>query len=653
MNYSIFDIETNGLIETVTKIHCMSVNKVVDGVSHKFTLTDYEDIKKFILSEDVLIGHKIITYDIPVLEKLLDIKIKAKLIDTLALSWYLYPSREQHGLLYWGNDLGINKPEIEDWEGLTLKHYIYRCEQDVEINTALWDMQISYLNKIYNNDPMRFIGYITFKMLCAREQEEVKWRLDVAKCTDSLEFLKKELTIKFETLKKIMPKVIEYKVNSRPKTLYKKDGKLSVKGEEWLALLQSRGLPDYHVGAVKTPVSETDGNPGSHQQMKAWLYSLGWVPITFKYVRKDYDTPVRKIEQISLPDGSGICESVKKLFEVEPRLEALEGLFIVKHRIGILEGFLANRDSQDMLKAEIKGLTNTLRFQHTTIVNLPSVHKAYGDIVRGCLITPDNEHELCGSDMSSLEDNTKQHYMYFFDPEYVKEMRVPGFSPHLDIGVQGEMITQEEADFYIWRDAINSNNKEVEDLYYPKVAQKYLLMSEEEKQKTFKAISKIRKDSKQVNFSAVYGVGAPKMSLTTGWPLPKSKNLLMIYWKRNWSVKEVAANCKVKNIDGHMWLYNPVSKFWYSLRYDKDRFSTLNQGTGVYCFDRWVSRVRSKGYKMCGQFHDEIIVPVQLGQRDKIRKDFKDSIAEVNKELNLNIQLDISVDFGDTYAAIH
>jgi hypothetical protein len=35
-----------------------------------------------------------------------------------------------------------------------------------------------------------------------------------------------------------------------------------------------------------------------------------------------------------------------------------------------------------------------------------------------------------------------------------------------------------------------------------------------------------------------------------------------------------------------MWLYNPVSKFWYSAIY-KDIFSTLNQGTGVYCFDTW------------------------------------------------------------------
>ena len=55
---------------------------------------------------------------------------------------------------------------------------------------------------------------------------------------------------------------------------------------------------------------------------------------------------------------------------------------------------------------------------------------------------------LCGSDMSALEDTTKQHYMYYFDPDYVNEMRVKGFDPHLDISMLAEMMTKEEADLY-------------------------------------------------------------------------------------------------------------------------------------------------------------------------------------------------------------
>ena len=55
---------------------------------------------------------------------------------------------------------------------------------------------------------------------------------------------------------------------------------------------------------------------------------------------------------------------------------------------------------------------------------------------------------------------------------------------------------------------------------------------------------------------------------------------------------KVASKARTRDLFGSTWLYNPVSEFWYSLRSDKDRFSTLNQGTGVFCFDSWVSLCR-------------------------------------------------------------
>ena len=112
----------------------------------------------------------------------------------------------------------------------------------------------------------------------------------------------------------------------------------------------------------------------------------------------------------------------------------------------------------------------------------------------------------------------------------------------------------------------------------------------EDKQKAlYNKIKEIRNLGKVVNFSSVYGAGPPKIALTTGMSLSQAKTLHKTYWSRNKSVKQVAASVKTKTIiiDGEeqMWLLNPVSGFWYSLRYEKDKFSTLNQGTGVYCFD--------------------------------------------------------------------
>lgn len=643
----VLDIETDGLIDEVSLIHCLCFYIIETGV--RGTITDYEEMRKFLLQENlVIIGHNIIRYDIPVTNKILGIKITAKLIDTLGLSWYLYPTevntkgelkvRKKHGLEVWGEYFGIEKPKIEDWTNQSIGDYIHRCQRDVEINLKLWFKQIDYLQRIYEGMSVdRIIGYLSFKLDCAREQEEVKWKLNVKLCEETLEKLETDRSVRFEKLANAMPKVINYKTVSRPKELYKKDGTLSVKGKAWMDLLEESMLDPNWTDDIQVYLGEERGNPNSPAQMKDWLFSLGWKPITFDYKKNKTTGTTRAIPQINNDDG--VCPSVQLLYEQEPVLEELDTLTVITHRVGILKGFLANRDKNDFVKAEVSGFTNTLRFQHTTIVNLPTIHKPYGKEIRGSLIIPDSEHVLCGSDMSSLEDNTKRHYMWKHDPEYVKEQMFEGFDSHLDIGVTSGMITKEDSDFY----------KEFNRI---KDADKYHKFTEEE-EKRYKSINKVRKDAKQVNFSAVYGVGPPKLSLTTGWEIQKATTMLEVYWKRNWSVKVIAKETYHKVVDGQMWLWNPVSEFWYSLRYEKDKFSTLNQGTGVYCFDSWVRKVRAKGIKICGQFHDEIIALVKLVDKDVTAIKLKEAIQETNDELKLNIQLGISIDFGETYAQIH
>jgi hypothetical protein len=129
--------------------------------------------------------------------------------------------------------------------------------------------------------------------------------------------------------------------------------------------------------------------------------------------------------------------------------------------------------------------------------------------------------------------------------------------------------------------------------------------------------------------------------------------LYKTYWERNWSVKAIAEETKIKTLDNQMWLFNPVSKFWYTLRSEKDIFSTLNQGTGVYCFDTWVKYVRSKRPQLTAQFHDEIVLQLKIGNRDKCEKLLKWAIKKTNEQLNLNVKLDVDFAFGDNYAEIH
>lgn len=633
LDYSVIDIETDGLLDTATKIHCMCVHKVTEQGIQNLVFTDPNDMRLFLKKEHLLIGHNLGRFDIPAMEMLLGIEIGCKFIDTLILSWYLYPLRTQHGLEEWGENFGIPKPPIVDWKNEPVEVYVHRCTEDVKINTRLLHMMMEHLMELYDNnfeDVNKLISYLTFKIECAREQEEVMWKLDIEKCRTNLDILLLKQEEQKQLLKSVMPRVITYKDYARPKVCYKKDGTPSMYGQAWLDLLQQQGLPDYHVGTLRLPAGDKEANPNSSVQIKNWLFSLGWVPDVYKYVKED-DGSMRKIPQIN--EEGEICDSVAALYDVEPSIAALEGLSVLQHRIGILKGFLENVDSNGYLQAKISGITNTLRFKHSVIVNLPTIHKAYGELIRGCLTVPDG-YLLCGADMSGLEDSTKRHYMYYFDPEYVMEQLDPKFDPHMDLAVTAGMVTPEEALFF------KNYNKEADNTPQDKAE--------------YKRLSEIRVvKAKKANFSSLYGAGAPKISLAAKIPLSEAKTLHTAYWIRNKAVKDVAAACITKTIRHQDWLFNPVSRLWYSLRAEKDKFSTLNQGTAVWCFDKWVYYIRRQNIKMCGQFHDEVGIPLPEDDKEIITQALKSAIQDTNETLNLNVPLRISIDFGHNYAETH
>lgn len=173
----------------------------------------------------------------------------------------------------------------------------------------------------------------------------------------------------------------------------------------------------------------------------------------------------------------------------------------------------------------------------------------------------------------------------------------------------------------------------------------------DKQQALFDRLTAIRKKAKVVTYSATYGVGKVKLSRTTGMSESESAQLLDGFWALNWSIESVAQGLTVRELGGKMWLLNPVSGFWISLRYMKDRFSSLNQSTGVFCFDSWLAVCWAMGIKGIGQFHDETIVPTkdEKGTYDKMKR----AIEVVNLKLNLNVPLDVDPKFGSTYADVH
>lgn len=703
---TVADFEADGLLDEATKLHVLSYQLEGKGVNSFHGTEEADRIKAFFryhLEKKIpIVMHSGISYDIPLAEKLLGIDLsEIMLIDSLALSWYLNPNRPKHGLDSFHEDYGIEKPKIDDWENLSYEEYRHRCQEDVKINKALWEdlkarlidmytlaqaeinagnvggKRMSEDEEIYLDQFVgssvdeaidRLLTFLMFKMDCARLQEKTRWDVDVELLESSIQELTEEGKKAKAELESVMPMVPKYVDRKKPAKPFLKNGELSASGKAWeevKKLIESKATdehgnpmvkPSNKEGVVKLLTSYEEPNGNSPEQIKAFLYSKGWVPQSFKY-EKDEEAfnkwiaskpregashqawkawkaarpEERAIPQITIAgdEGKELCPSLEELAEEVPEIRVYAKYCVLKHRLGVLNGF--KRDMRNgKLQARIAGLTNTLRMQHAEIVNLAGVDKLYGKIIRGVLIAGERKVSL-GSDLSSLEDRVKHHFMLPHDPEYVATMQEDDFDPHILMALIAKMITQEEYDEF------KKGNKTAN----AKAA---------------------RKKGKTTNYASVYNAGAAKIAQAAGVPVKEGEILHEAYWKLNWSVKAIAEEqVVIKDSKGNKWLVNPVNGFCYSLRKESDRFSTLAQGTGAFFFDMWLDNCLTEMHKrygaktLTGQFHDEHIFVVR--NKEKFIEEFKEiiqsSIDKVNEDFKLRRKLGCETQVGYRYSDIH
>lgn len=523
------------------------------------------------------------------------------------------------------------------------------------------------------------LTFLMFKMDCAALQESTRWEVDVEHCRKSLEKLEEIVLSAREGLAAVMPVVPKYNKKTEPKAApFKKNGERAAHWVNWDETMRQfeAGERDPESGALLVYIDKEDSlvdgkqvyrvwskneepNPGSPAQVKDFLFSKGWVPQTFKYEKdevafnawiaakpqgkanhrqweqwKNSRPEERAIPQISVggDDGKELCHSLIELAEEVPAIKVYADYKVAENRRNVLKGFFRDMEDGKWLKARIGGFTNTLRVQHRELVNLPGTDKPYGYDIRGSLIAG-IKRILVGSDMSSLEDRVKHHFMLPHDPDYVATMQADDFDPHILMALIAKMITQEEFDqFKLGNKSANA-----------KAA---------------------RKKGKTTNYASVYNAGAAKIAQAAGVSLEEGKILHEAYWKLNWSVKAIADEQVVfKDARGNKWLVNPINGFCYSLRKESDRFSTLAQGTGSYFFDMWVDNILTAlveewgvaAKRLTGSFHDECILCMRDTEenRVKIAKIIKDAVHKVNKDFGLRRKLDCETQFGDRYSDIH
>ena len=85
----IFDIETDGLLDDVTQIHCIVLK---DINTNEMLLLRKEDALNKLSKAELIVGHNTIKFDIPVIKKLYPaFDFKGKIFDTLVATRLLFP----------------------------------------------------------------------------------------------------------------------------------------------------------------------------------------------------------------------------------------------------------------------------------------------------------------------------------------------------------------------------------------------------------------------------------------------------------------------------------------------------------------------------------------------------------------------------------
>ena len=65
----IFDLESNGLLDELDRIHCLCLKNIDTEETYSFAPSEVKTGVKMLMEADLVIGHNIIAFDIPAIKK--------------------------------------------------------------------------------------------------------------------------------------------------------------------------------------------------------------------------------------------------------------------------------------------------------------------------------------------------------------------------------------------------------------------------------------------------------------------------------------------------------------------------------------------------------------------------------------------------------
>jgi len=396
MKELIFDIETDGFDPTV--IHVAVVKDITNGNITTYRSTDGAKFSDYVSGQH-LIGHNIIGFDLPALEKVWGYKHTGMITDTLVLSRLADPAQEGgHSLRNWGSMLGFEKGEHTDWSVFSEQMLKY-CVRDVEVTERVYrEMMKQNLNPQAVELEHRVAGII-------KQQEINGWLFNEQAAVQLLAELKHRMTeieMEIHNEWKPMAKLVK---EFRPK--FNKNGSLSRVGLGFCdspdSIWIDRSFDGLDTGWTSV-IRWVDFNLGSRQQIAERLSLKGWQPDRFT----DKGSPI--VDESTL-DGVDI-----------PEAKLINEYLLLQKRVGMMNNWLDNLKQDGRLHGRVNtngAITGRMTHRDPNMAQVPASYSPYGKEMRKLFTVPSG-YKLVGADAAQLELRMLAHYMN--DEDYTNEI---------------------------------------------------------------------------------------------------------------------------------------------------------------------------------------------------------------------------------------
>ena len=405
MTRVVFDIETDSL--KPSKIWCLVAKNIDSGQLYTFGPDQIEQACDLLEKSNYLVGHNILGYDIPVLERLTGRKVvseNTKVVDTLILSRLFNPTRSgpnAHALATWGAPSRLNFPKIvfEEYDRYSAEMLDY-CIRDVELNLEVF----KYLQKEGKGFSVKSVMLEHEVSKILERQTKQGFLIDQEKAYLLLAQLRERLGEVEENVRKIFKPKIE-EIVLTPKR--KKDGNISrvAKGGRLTNEEYEQAVAKNNLEPIKR-YKTVEFNLGSRMQIGQYLQEFGWKPQKFtEHGRPIVDEKVLMGVK-GIPEASLIAEYLlvqKRIAQVDSWLNAIDD------KDGRVHGFIKSTGA----------ITGRMTHMKPNMAQVPNLASPYGKECRECWIV-DKGNKLVGIDASGLEIRMLAHYMK--DEDYRNEI---------------------------------------------------------------------------------------------------------------------------------------------------------------------------------------------------------------------------------------